>query len=119
MAGEAVQARNIPLRNVHTDVIAFKLEFEDFTHGAPHPAGPLSRWMFLVHLYYPSSFLKLILAAFALVTLPLILSTTHGTAGFITKLFESQALLEQVESAFVALLSPLIVAITGRKFELQ
>lgn len=33
----------------------------------------------LVHLYYPSSFLKLILAAFALVTLPLILSTTHGT----------------------------------------
>jgi two-component system sensor histidine kinase GlrK len=32
-----------------------------------------------VHLYYPSSFLKLILAAFALVTLPLILSTTHGT----------------------------------------
>lgn len=35
--------------------------------------------MFLVHLYYPSSFLKLILAAFALVTLPLILSTTHGT----------------------------------------
>lgn len=35
--------------------------------------------MFPVHLYYPSSFLKLILAAFALVTLPLILSTTHGT----------------------------------------
>ena len=32
-----------------------------------------------MHLYYPSSFLKLILAAFALVTLPLILSTTHGT----------------------------------------
>lgn len=32
-----------------------------------------------MRFYYPSSFLKLILAAFALVTLPLILSTTHGT----------------------------------------
>jgi len=32
-----------------------------------------------VHFYYPSSFLKLILAAFALVTLPLILSIAHGT----------------------------------------
>jgi two-component system sensor histidine kinase GlrK len=40
----------------------------------PHPALAS-----LVHLHYPSSFLKLILAAFALVTLPLILSTTHGT----------------------------------------
>ena len=37
------------------------------------------RWASFVHLYYPSSFLKLILAAFALVTLPLMLSTTHGT----------------------------------------
>lgn len=32
-----------------------------------------------MQFHYPSSFLKLILAAFALVTLPLILSTGHGT----------------------------------------
>lgn len=48
-------------------------------HRGPPPRGTAFALDILVHIFYPSSFLKLILAAFALVTVPLILSTTHGT----------------------------------------